>query len=205
MILSVLGLLTEDHKSFFRAASTGDLKTIKQLIIRNKIDINITNQEGRTALMIASLEGHVDIVILLLDNGASVNMQDKNGWSALMYASYVGSIDVIKVLLERNAEVNLQNSMKWSALFIACHRGNVEAGRLLFEKGAEVDFQNDKGVSPLMDASSQNHIELLLEKKAQQSCGKIYPPEKNHNHTATSKELDFHQEPQLPAMQPSVD
>ena len=156
-----------DPESFLYAASIGNLDTVSKKI-RQEIDIDSMNEEGKTALMLASMKGHTDIAKLLLTNGASVEKKDKNQWSPLMWAIYGGSIEMIKLLLRENnqAQVGLCNSMGYSALFIACEWNNIDAAKLLLKKGAPVDLLNNKGMSPLMDAclhARTEIIKLLLE------------------------------------------
>jgi ankyrin repeat protein len=45
--------------------------------------INRKNNDGDTALILASSNGHKDIVSLLLSSGAAVNDKNNNGWTAL--------------------------------------------------------------------------------------------------------------------------
>jgi len=44
--------------------------------------------ENRTALQVASHEGHNDVVVLLLNAGADPKIQDEDGDSAFHYAAY---------------------------------------------------------------------------------------------------------------------
>ena len=46
------------------------------------------NNDGYSALMVASVRGHNETVELLVNHGAHVNMQNNNrhGYTALMYA-----------------------------------------------------------------------------------------------------------------------
>ncbi|KAG7272437.1 hypothetical protein CRUP_013191 [Coryphaenoides rupestris] len=54
--------------SFLRAARSGNLdKALDH--IKNRIDINISNQNGLNGLHLASKEGHVKMVLELLHNG----------------------------------------------------------------------------------------------------------------------------------------
>ena len=50
---------------------------IVKLLLEHGADINLPDNYGHTALMMASLEGNTEIVRLLLDQGADVNVQDR--------------------------------------------------------------------------------------------------------------------------------
>ncbi len=49
-------------------------------------DIDLQNQEGATALIIASVSGNKEIVKVLLDKEAKVNFQENKGGAALKHA-----------------------------------------------------------------------------------------------------------------------
>ena len=66
--------------------------------------------EMHTALMEASMDGHVEVARLLLDSGAQVNMPADSFESPLTLAACGGMIDfvikVFSILLKRNHDVN---------------------------------------------------------------------------------------------------
>jgi len=68
-------------------------------------DIN-DNQEGRgtTPLILASQEGHIDVVECLLSLGADTEVKDEKGMTALMIASLEGKFDVVRLLLDHGAD-----------------------------------------------------------------------------------------------------
>lgn len=51
------------------------------------LQVDAKNQ-GRTALQIASYQGHLDVVKILLQAHASVNLRDEEGDTALHYAAF---------------------------------------------------------------------------------------------------------------------
>ena len=61
--------------------------------------------------MLASQNGHVEVVDKLLHHGATVDLQNKNGWSSLMVASQDGHVEVVDKLLHHGATVDLQNKV----------------------------------------------------------------------------------------------
>jgi len=62
---------------------------------------------GSTALMLASSNGHREVVQALLDMGAEVNAADRGGTvNALSLASSNGHREVVKLLLDKGAKVN---------------------------------------------------------------------------------------------------
>lgn len=49
-------------------------------------NINVKGEGGRTALMLAVIDGNAEMVKLLLDRGASVKVEDDNGFTPMMHA-----------------------------------------------------------------------------------------------------------------------
>merc|ERR1719273_2438070 len=90
------------------AASTDAHQCLSLLVDYNEryfegmIDLDQTELNGRSPLMIACLNGFVDAVSALLDAGESAvdcNKCDKSGNSVLLYAVESGSVDVVEALV----------------------------------------------------------------------------------------------------------
>ena len=79
-----------------------------------------------TALMIASQEGHVEVVRLLLAcQAVDVNKADSNGFTALCIASYTGHVEVVRLLLAHpGVKTRQTTSDGWSALGAASQSGH---------------------------------------------------------------------------------
>ena len=60
-----------------------DTENVK-LLLKNGADVNAKNNDGQTALMWASDNGHIEVVRLLLENGANVNAKKDDGQTVLM-------------------------------------------------------------------------------------------------------------------------
>jgi len=70
----------------------------------NDADVNARERlYGRTALMIAAAEGHLDSVRLLVEAGSDLNVVDAEGSTALTLARSNGNLDVAALLAEAGA------------------------------------------------------------------------------------------------------
>ena len=63
-----------------------------RLLIEKGAEVNRTDEAEETALMVAAIHGHVEVVKLLIEKGAEINRTNKAGRTALMAASYHGHI-----------------------------------------------------------------------------------------------------------------
>ena len=95
------------------------------MLSRSGADINIVDPDRHSPLVLALINGHVDVAAALIDAGAIVNMQDKVGRTALWAAvdrtrcrrptgpppretdDALTSMDVITKLLDRGANVDV--------------------------------------------------------------------------------------------------
>ena len=131
-------ILQEDENMNFtfelallEAVAAGHNEAVEFLLQLETVNVDCTNEEGKTALMLACERGQEDIVHSLLSAGANVNLQDNNGWTALMRASKHNHISIINMLLQANANPHLKKSNGSNALIIACFHGNYEAVKRL--------------------------------------------------------------------------
>ena len=119
---------------------------IQQLIEKGANIINIQNEDGLTALMIATDKGLSEIIELLLQNGADPNIHGNKGWTPLMYACSHGNCKVAKRLLRFNANPQLVDNNGFTATIHALCSSNKA---LAYELVKDRDF-------------SQNELECLL-------------------------------------------
>lgn len=123
------------------ASFNGDVEKVNTLL---KEDVNWQDSNGVTALMLASREGHTELVRILLEKGAQVNMQKKFGTSALIIASKRGHTEVVKLLLDHGAHVNKQGEGWMSPLMMASQYGRTEVVKLLILNNADVNVNTTK-------------------------------------------------------------
>ena len=143
------------------AAKEGHAAVLERLV-RSGVSVNDNQgREGETALMIASEEGHVDVVDCLLSLGADVNTVNWMGETALMWASSGERVDVVDRLLAAGADANAVDMVGSSALIAAALKGNVPIIDRLVVHGADFNHRNEMGWSALMWASKNGHIEVV--------------------------------------------
>ena len=101
------------------------------------LDFNAKNNDGSTALMLASHNGHLDVVeALLADSRIHVNIKNNDGDTALMLASLNGHLDIVKLLLaDPRVDVNTTTKYGWTALANASFEGHLDIVKLLLKAG----------------------------------------------------------------------
>ena len=115
------------------AAGSYDLTALKILLSRNP-DLNVRDNNGNTALIVAAAD-HSEAVPILLAKGADVNATNVAGATALMFA--VTSPRNIKTLLEHGADSNARDNDGWSVLQAAWLDGCPATIELLIKAGAK--------------------------------------------------------------------
>ncbi|CAI8028793.1 Ankyrin repeat domain-containing protein 50 [Geodia barretti] len=157
-----LQVSTQGRTELHNAAERGDVEAVERLL-STSVNVNSrTEDEGHTALRLASWKGHVEVVRLLLKAGAAVFIPDKDGLSPLYVASQEGHSDVVDILLEAGADVHQATTKVGSVpLGIAAEKGHTETVQRLLEAGANVNHQDKSGGTALLYAGWEGHSEVV--------------------------------------------
>ncbi|HUN54636.1 MAG TPA: ankyrin repeat domain-containing protein [Smithella sp.] len=151
---------------FTKAATSGDLAIVKNLVTQGA-DVNQKiNFTGRTALMKAAEKGHIDIVRYLIEKGADVNYKaDMAGDTALEDAANGGYLDIVRLLIEKGALINKGGV---APLIAAAEKGHTEVVRFLIVKGADINANNGQGTALMASAAGgyTDIVQILLDKGA---------------------------------------
>jgi ankyrin repeat protein len=139
------------------AARAGYLATV-DVLLAGRADVNARNRYGDTALMSATLNGHLDVVKTLRARGTEVNQV---GWTALIYAAAGGHDDIVRYLLAEGADINAASPNGTTALMMAVREGRFATAELLVARGADVNHRNQNGASALEWAKRNNDTALV--------------------------------------------
>jgi ankyrin repeat protein len=72
-------------------------------LVKDGANINVTDEYGTTAIMVASESGYDEIIKYLLDHGANINLKDNDGDTALDIAKYHDYKSTVELLKSRGA------------------------------------------------------------------------------------------------------
>uniref|UniRef100_H3AUU2 Uncharacterized protein n=1 Tax=Latimeria chalumnae TaxID=7897 RepID=H3AUU2_LATCH len=174
----------------------GDFYLIRKLT-EHGADVNITDGEGRTPLMICCLHDSENWALgsarILLSYGAKVGYCDKMGRSALIYAVIYGREALLKLFLDAmDYDLNHSDKEGCTALWYAAASGNTAVTKMLIlhlkKYGMQVDKANKKGFTPLMQACRLGHASCA---NLLRHLGKASDQVTDKLHSKTAKEWEL--------------
>ena len=134
---------------------------------------------GRTAVHLAALAGHADVVSAMGEQGAPLNVRDATDTSALQHAVSASHMLVASMLVSHGVDPDDYNKDGWSGLHIAAAAGNAEYTKQWITMGCDCNKPTSadsalrtRGYTPLLLASqappgaAEATIAVLLEHKA---------------------------------------
>jgi ankyrin repeat protein len=144
--------------ALLNALNVGALTSAEVLVRHPKINLNVRNAHGETALMLACLKGHLALAKLLISKQADINQP---GWTPLHYAATGGHVELIQFLLEESAYIDAESPNGTTPLMMAARYGSAKATQLLIDEGADIQVKNQLGLTALDFAKQGNRPDAL--------------------------------------------
>jgi ankyrin repeat protein len=165
--------------NLLEAAKNGHANDMLEVLVEG-VNMEFTDMDdGDSALIWASLNGHIDCVRLLVEFGANMDAKNIYGYTALIRAAQKGHADCVRLLIESGANTNAKGQFGFTALIVAAARGHMDCMRLLIDGKADKDAKGEYGHTALIWAARKGHAEcvrLLIDagadKHATESSGK---------------------------------
>ena len=109
LLFTVFGCSTKrvarspETEALLRAASAGNVDTVRTLLASPNVDVNGYDDQGNTALIQAARFGHNQVVTQLLIAKADPNIKNNEGKTALSVAAEGGHDQTVAVLTQAGA------------------------------------------------------------------------------------------------------
>ena len=148
------------------AAENGKIEAL-QFILQHKdkiVNIEARGAGGGTALHVAAIKGHADVIELLLTNGADINAESETGATPLVLAAENGKIEALQFILQHKdkiVNIEARGAGGGTALHVAAIKGHADVIELLLTNGADINAESETGATPLVLAAENGKIEAL--------------------------------------------
>ena len=140
------------------AVLLGQEAIVRMLLSTHGIHLEVQASSGQTALQLATIHGHQDIVRALVEAGSDVDAKASNGQTALHLTTIYGHYDTVRALINAGSDVDAQSSEGQTALHVAIAKGFLDMVRVLVEAGSDVKTCDNMGNTPLLYAMSDENF-----------------------------------------------
>jgi len=127
-----LSLTTKEGLSLVHLLVRNNLSAgLKKALLLDELNINATDQNGRSAYFHAVETSNISMIALLQQMGAKINLQGSDGETALHYAVRMGNTAAVGELLAAGIDARLRNRSGENAYSLAKSLKNKELKKLL--------------------------------------------------------------------------
>ena len=142
----------------------GFLDAAKHLI--SDESIKVLSHDGKSALRLAALNYHLDLMNLLVEKGADVNYIDADGRTtvycvACSAANDLKVVDTLQHLVQMGANLEIKDLEGRTPLHVAAWQGMTFVVRTLVELGADIDAVDSEGRTALHMCAWNGHTDIV--------------------------------------------
>jgi len=150
----------EAAAEFAEAALNGDAAQVGEAL-KARMPVDVLDENGNSALMLAAFNGQVEVMRLLIKAGAEIDRRDGNGRTALMFAASGPFPEAVELLLRHGAAVNAVDAVEqFTALMFAAAEGHARVAEVLLQHGADPGLKDKDGDTAATFARQRGHRAL---------------------------------------------
>jgi uncharacterized protein len=165
VLLSVPGVATGQDRRLVEAVRSQNAAQVRELLSA-RVNVNVTSDDGSTALLWAAHWNDVAAADLLIRAGADANHANDFGMTPLSRACTNGSTPMVELLLNAGANPNTPIATGETPLMTCASSGAAAAVTRLLARGAAVNVaEPSQGQTALMWAAAERHaavVDLLI-------------------------------------------
>ena len=145
-----------------RAAEQGCLALLFALLISAGANLNATDNQDDTPLLLACKKGMLEMATMFKDAGAAINVANKGGDTPLLAAVAAGNLELVKLLVRAGANLAARNKAGYTCVELAVEQKHEATVEVLLEAivaaGMDIDARyesrRERGQTLLMRASA---------------------------------------------------
>eukprot|EP01124_Arcella_intermedia_P015893 TRINITY_DN22446_c0_g4_i1.p1 TRINITY_DN22446_c0_g4~~TRINITY_DN22446_c0_g4_i1.p1 ORF type:complete len:546 (+),score=134.45 TRINITY_DN22446_c0_g4_i1:234-1640(+) len=130
-------------------------------LLESNADINAQDNEGKSPLSLAVLNGKIIFVEYLIHARCDLNLQDILGYAPLHHATVARRLDFVELLVNASCNINIQSNDGQTSLWWACTKGEPKIVSLLLNNMADVNLSSYNGDSPIIQSVYCEKIEVV--------------------------------------------
>ena len=155
-------LKTDDGRNCLHiAALNGDLNLCKMLIDKHKVDLDMTTNQGWTAVHCSAQSGNYELVAYFAGMGADILLKLNDGRNCLHIAALNGDLNLCKMLIDKHkVDLRMTDNKGCTAVHYSSQSGNYELVAYFVEMGADIHLKTDDGRTGLHIAARKGHLNL---------------------------------------------
>jgi uncharacterized protein len=187
----------QSETALIAASRAGSVAAVQALLARGaKVDVQ-EGAFGQTAVMLAAIENHADVVRALADAGANLNIasfeiktpevkRDKNvasdgargsfpkgGMTALLLAARQGSLAAVRALVYAGADIDKPQMDGITPLIMAIFNGHYDVAAALLDMDADPGLADNANRTPLFTATDMHTLEWLFSRPTPRPSGQL--------------------------------
>jgi uncharacterized protein len=142
----------DDAEKYLEASRRGDLRSV-QAAVEQSVDLDVVDRDGRTAILLAAIHGHHDVVEHLIDAGADIDRQDNMSVNPFLHGCMVNDLRLVQVMVAAGTDLRRLSRFGGNGITPAAEKGHLEVVQELLETtDINVNHTNWVGWTPLIEA-----------------------------------------------------
>ena len=122
---------------------------------------NAPDEDGKTPIYWAALNGHTDIIKILTPMTSNPNFSTVYGVTPIRNAARKGHTEIVQILASLTDNVNVPSNLGFTPIFWAAFYGHIEVIKVLAPLTENANSPNNSRETPIYWAAKHGHTEIV--------------------------------------------